>query len=125
MRADPATRAVSGVEQMARKIEIRAVDPAEAEHDVEVRYAFEVMSRARDGEGGFVPVDWLDDLREPTDRSVGMGAILHGALCRSGGCEADGARARSPMTAPSTTALTSSGGLPGRISLTSCVESGG
>jgi hypothetical protein len=86
------------------KISIRDVDPAEAETDHEVAYAFSISDKIDralaehetdpdnpendDWISPFSePIDfasWGRTMRVPHDRSAAFGALLHGLLCRTG-----------------------------------------
>jgi hypothetical protein len=68
---------------------IRAVDPAEADHDVGVRYALSIIDQIEAGQGKLVPFK-PREFRPPHDRGDVIASIMHESICRSGGCDASG-----------------------------------
>lgn len=70
-------------------LEIRQVDPAEADDDIHVRYAIEASDAVQRGAASTVAFD-PRAFRAPKDRTDVIGSFLHESICRSGGCDASG-----------------------------------
>jgi hypothetical protein len=79
--------------QVMKNVTIRAVDRSEAAADPTIRAAFEAFDALDLDESPGTLVNfsaWVRHSRIPHDRREGLGALLHGALCRSGGCDGSG-----------------------------------